>query len=91
MADPSSRKKAVAIRYQAGDDPAPVVVAKGTGAIAEKILALAQEHQVPIYEDPDLLELLATLDLGQVIPPDLYQAVAEVLAFVYQMNQKYTP
>lgn len=80
------RKKAVALRYKSDEDPAPVIVAKGSGTIAERILDLAEEHDIPLYEDPDLVEVLSAIDLGRVIPPDLYQAVAEVLAFVYQVN-----
>ncbi|MBD3266579.1 FhlB domain-containing protein [bacterium] len=86
----SQRTRAVALRYNVGDDPAPVVVAKGAGSIAERILALAEEHEIPIYEDPDLAEILSKIDLGHTIPPDLYKAVAEVLAFVYRMNQNYS-
>ena len=82
------RKKAVALRYHRGEDPAPVVVAKGAGLLAERILEVAREHDIPLYEDPDLVEILAKIDLGNVIPPELYQAVAEALAFVYNLNRK---
>ena len=82
------RKKAVALRYQRGEDEAPVVVAKGAGHLAERIIAIANEFDIPLYEDPDLVEVLAKIDLGNVIPPELYQAVAEVLAFVYNLNKK---
>jgi flagellar biosynthesis protein len=83
------RKRAVALRYDRGKDAAPLVVAKGTGAIAEKIIALAEEYDIPMYQDPDLVEILAKINLGQSIPPELFQAVAEVLAFVYRMNEDY--
>jgi len=83
-----TRKKAVALRYQRGEDTAPVVVAKGGGAIADRIIEIAREHDIPLYEDPDLVEVLAKVDLGNIIPPQLYQAVAEVLAFVYNLNRK---
>ncbi|RJP23340.1 MAG: hypothetical protein C4527_20540 [Candidatus Omnitrophota bacterium] len=83
------RKRAVALRYKQGDDAAPVVVAKGRGAVADKIIAIAQEHDIPLYQDPDLVEILSSIDLGNFIPHDLYKAVAEVLAFVYRMNGKY--
>ena len=76
------------MRYQRGEDPAPVVVAKGGGYLAEKILEIAKECGIPLYEDPDLVEVLAKIDLGNVIPPELYQAVAEVLAFVYNLNRE---
>ncbi len=80
------KKRAVALRYQQGEDDAPVVVAKGKGLIADKIIALAEEYDIPLYQDPDLVEVLSTIDLGHMIPVELYQAVAEVLAFVYRMN-----
>lgn len=82
-------KKAVALRYQPQQESAPRVLAKGQGRLAEQILALAQEHGVPIQEDPDLLEVLAHLDLDQEVPPELYLVVTEVLAFVQQANQAF--
>lgn len=82
------RKRAVALRYHRGEDAAPVIVAKGSGLIAERIIEIAKEYDIPLYEDPDLVEVLAKIDLGNVIPPELYQAVAEVLAFVYNLNRK---
>ncbi|WP_333653335.1 EscU/YscU/HrcU family type III secretion system export apparatus switch protein [Dissulfurispira sp.] len=81
------RKKAAALRYDAKKDAAPKVVAKGSGKIAERILQLAKEHNVPIKDDPQLVEVLSTLDLYQEIPPELYRAVAEILAFVYRMTK----
>lgn len=80
------RARAVALRYERADMPAPRVTAKGTGELARRILALAEEHDVPVRTDPDLLELLAACDLGQEIPSELYQAVAELLAFLYRLN-----
>ena len=82
------RKRAVALRYNRGEDIAPVVVAKGAGLLADRILEIAGEHDIPLYEDPDLVEVLAKIELGNVIPIVLYQAVAEVLAFVYNLNRK---
>ncbi len=90
MADESViHRRAVALRYKQDLDDAPRVVGKGRGKLAEKIIALAEEHDVPLYEDPDLVQVLSTLEFDQEIPPKLYQAVAEVLAFVYRINQKY--
>ena len=83
-----TRKKAAALRYTPEKDTAPRVVAKGTGAIAEKILSIAKEHNIPLRDDPQLVEVLSALDLYEEIPPDLYKAVAEVLAFVYKMTKK---
>ncbi|MDI6727800.1 MAG: EscU/YscU/HrcU family type III secretion system export apparatus switch protein [Thermodesulfovibrionales bacterium] len=82
------RKKAAALRYDAKKDAAPKVVAKGSGKTAERILQIAKEHDVPIKDDPQLVEVLSTLDLYQEIPPELYRAVAEILAFVYRMTKK---
>ena len=78
--------KAVALRYDREQLPAPSVVAKGQGELARKILALAQEHDVPVRADADLLELLSACDLGQEIPAELYSAVAELLAYLYRLN-----
>jgi flagellar biosynthesis protein len=80
---------AAALKYKANEDVAPKLVAKGKGLIAEKIIALAQEHNIPIKEDPDLVQALMKLELNQFIPPELYQVVAEILAFIYRMNDKY--
>ncbi|GIW46233.1 MAG: flagellar biosynthetic protein FlhB [Deltaproteobacteria bacterium] len=81
-------KKAVALRYDKEADSAPRVVAKGRGNVAEKILQIAREYNIPLKEDPILVDALSTLDLYQEIPPELYRAVAEVLAFVYRLTQR---
>ncbi|OGW21090.1 MAG: flagellar biosynthesis protein FlhB [Nitrospirae bacterium GWA2_46_11] len=86
MAD--TRKKAAALRYDTKKESAPRVVAKGKGKIAEQILKVAKDYKVPIKDDPQLVEVLSTLDLHQEIPPELYRAVAEILAFVYRMTKK---
>ncbi len=78
--------KAVAVRYSHGKDRAPTVVAKGHGNIARKIVALAREHQVPLVEDRQLVNMLDALDVDTEIPESLYRAVAEVLVFVYRLN-----
>jgi len=82
-----ARKKAVALKYDATSDPAPKVIGKGAGHLAERIISLAQEHGIPIHEDPDLAEILSRLELNQEIPPETYVLVAEILAFVYRANQ----
>jgi flagellar biosynthesis protein len=64
------------------------VVAKGRGAVAESIIARAREHGVPLHEDANLAATLSALDLETEIPPELYRAVAEVLAFLYRLNAK---
>ena len=79
---------AVALRYQEQSMRAPIVVAKGTHLLAERIRALAQEHQVPILEAPPLARALYKhAELDQLIPEQLYVAVAEVLAYAYQLRR----
>ena len=81
------RKEAVALRYDAEQDAAPRVVAKGKGIRAEHILEIAREHGIHIQQDADLTAILAKLDVNAHIPEELYQAVAQVLAFVYRINK----
>jgi len=82
------RKKAVALQYRHQVDRAPKVVAKGQGIIAERIMEIAAEHNIPLKRDPALIEVLSKMDLEQEIPPELYRAVAEILAYVYKMTGK---
>lgn len=81
------RSLAVALKYAPGDQ-APRVVAKGRGLIAEEIIARAHEHGVFVHESPELVTLLSQVDLDDHIPPALYVAVAELLAWLYQVEQK---
>lgn len=81
-------KKAVALKYEMGRDRAPRVTAKGKGLIADRIIEVAREHHIPLHEDRDLVQVLEALDLDAEIPPELFRAVAEVLAFIYRMNKK---
>jgi flagellar biosynthesis protein len=78
--------KAVALKYDRKKDNAPRVIAKGRGEIAKKIIEVAQAHNVPLYEEKNLIQILEALDLETEIPPELYRAVAEVLAFIYRLN-----
>jgi len=82
-------KMAAAIRYDAAKDDAPRLTAKGKGHVAERIIELARQHNIPIRTDRALVHILGKLDLDQHIPPDLYRAVAEILAFVYSANEQY--
>jgi flagellar biosynthesis protein len=79
-------KQAAALRYRQDKDNAPRVVAAGKGELARRIIEEAEQHQVPVYEDPDLAKLLTMLPLGSEIPSSLYVAVAEVLAFIYTLT-----
>jgi flagellar biosynthesis protein len=81
-------KKAAALRYRQNEDSAPKVVAKGRGKVAEKILEVAEHYNIPIREDKALVEILSSLDLYQEIPPELYRAVAEILAFIYALSKR---
>ena len=80
--------KAVALKYNEKKDGAPRVTASGRGDVAKKIIEIAKAHNVPLYEDKNLVQVLEALELDVEIPPNLYRAVAEVLAFIYQLNAK---
>ena len=82
------KAKAVALKYNKEKDAAPKITAKGRGIIAEKIVETAQAHDVPLYENKNLVQVLEALELETEIPPELYRAVAEVLAFIYRLNSK---
>jgi flagellar biosynthesis protein len=82
----NNRKKAVAMAYR-GEDAAPRVVAKGGGVAAEAIIALAQESGVYVHQSPELVNLLMQVDLDGEIPQELYGAVAEILAWLYALDQ----
>jgi flagellar biosynthesis protein len=88
MTDERRRHQAVALKYRRGTDAAPRLVAKGGGPTADRIIQIARAHGVLIREDAALVEILSTLDLYQDIPPPLYRAVAEILAFVYRLNKR---
>ncbi len=80
-------KKAVALRYNQERDNAPRVVAKGAGVLADKIIEIAKRHGVPVEENTPLADALFRVELNKEIPPELYLAVAEVLAFVYSKRR----
>lgn len=88
MASEDRIKKAVAIKYDKEQADAPLVVASGKGHLAEQIVKVAREAGLEVRSDPDLTELLAKIPVGTEIPTELYQAVAEVLAFVYRVNKR---
>jgi len=81
-------KKAVALKYKMYENRAPIVVAKGRGVIAEKIMEIARANNIPIREDADLVALLSKVDLMGEIPPELYRIVAEILTYIYKINKK---
>ena len=80
------RALAVALKYAPGDS-APTVIAKGRGLVADEIIARAKEHGIYVHESPELVALLSNVDLDEHIPPALYVAVAELLAWLYNVEQ----
>ena len=84
---PNKRQMAVALAYRS-HDPAPKVVAQGRGLIAQAIIERARRHGVYVHESKELVSLLLQVDLDARIPPQLYRAVAEILAWVYRLENK---
>ncbi|MDR0454772.1 MAG: EscU/YscU/HrcU family type III secretion system export apparatus switch protein [Deferribacteraceae bacterium] len=82
----NKRKKAAALSYDSETGRAPRIIAKGSGFVAEKIVAKAKEHKIIVKEDPELAEAFSRLDLYQEIPEELYRVAAELLAEVYKIN-----
>jgi flagellar biosynthesis protein len=82
------QNQAVALRYEPRKDRAPKIAAKGRGHVAEEILELALQHNIPIREDKNLLQILSRLDLHQEVPGEVYKAVAEILAFIYRLSNR---
>ena len=76
------RRRAAALRYVPGETSAPQIVATGDGMLADRIIALAREHGIPVHENPDLVNLLTQLPPDTAIPPALYVAVGEVIGFL---------
>jgi flagellar biosynthesis protein len=87
---PDKAREAVALAYRQ-TDAAPRVVARGKGQIADQIIAKAKEHGVYVHESPELVALLTQVDIDEHIPPQLYMAVAELLAWLYRIEQGETP
>lgn len=84
-------RQAAALRYAQRKDAAPRLMAKGKGAVADRILEIARRNGIPIREDRELVQVLASLDLYQEIPHKLYKAVAEILVFLHSLNQGAIP
>lgn len=81
-------KSAVALKYDRQNDPAPRLIAKGKGTIAEQIIKVALDNEIEIREDADLVEIIEKLDIDSVIPVEAYAAIAEILSYVYRSNAK---
>ncbi len=86
MEKEGKKKQAVALSYEVGDE-APKIIATGKGAAAERIIEKAKESNVPLYEDAKLASTLGKLEIGDTIPPELYEVVAEILIFVDDMDK----
>lgn len=84
-------RQAVALRYRKSKDVAPRVTASGQGRIADAIIKKAREAGITLMEDPDLVNVLNKIPVGETIPLNLYKAVAEVLAYVYRVNKRFIP
>ena len=82
----SKIKQAVALEYDPVND-APTVIASGMGALADRIIEKAKEAEIPIHQDQKLAETLSRLEIGDMIPPELYEVVAEILVFVDSMDK----
>jgi flhB domain-containing protein len=79
-------KQAIALSYDPAEE-APKVIASGKGMLAERIIERAQESKVPVHRDDSLAETLSRLEIGEMIPPELYEVVAEILVFVDAMDK----
>ncbi len=86
MEEKKKIKQAIALEYNPAED-APKVVASGKGQVAERILEAAKEAQVPVHRDDKLADTLSRLEIGEMIPPELYEVVAEILVFVDSMDK----
>lgn len=86
MAEKNKPKQAIALEYNPQED-APKVIASGRGKLAERIIERAQESDVPIHQDDKLADTLSRLEIGDMIPPELYEVVAEILVFVDSMDK----
>lgn len=80
---------AVVLKYRQSQENAPTVVARGKNLIAEKIMALAIEHDLPIIKNPELLNMLMTVEINEPIPREAFETVAAIYAFLIELDEKY--
>ncbi|KNF08795.1 hypothetical protein CLPU_5c01020 [Gottschalkia purinilytica] len=88
MKDKNKEKLAVALQYDSENDEAPVVIAKGKGDIAEKIIEKGNEEGISTFENQELAESLMMLNIDEEIPEELYTAVAEIMLFIYKLDEE---
>ena len=81
--------KAAALKYDLGNDFAPVVVASGYGQVAEKIINIAEQQGIPVYRDDSVSSMLCMLDVGKSIPPELYEIIAKIYCSILMTAEKY--
>lgn len=86
--DESSKYSAAALKYDLNESSVPKVIASGTEVTAEEIIQIAKEHGIPIREDPALMEMLMKVEILDDIPEEAFALVAEIFAFIYEMNLK---
>ena len=84
-----SEPRAVAVKYDSKSDTAPRVTAKGRSHVADRILAEAKKHGIPVYQNKSLVNMLMALEIDREIPPELYRSIAEILAHVYRLDKKF--
>ncbi len=83
---PTKKRQAIALEYNPNED-APKVIASGQGVLADRIIEKAKESNVPVHKDDKLADTLSRLEIGEMIPPELYEVVAEILVFVDAMDK----
>jgi flagellar biosynthesis protein len=81
-------QKAVALGYDKKKDDAPKVLASGHGVIAEKIIDIAKDSNIPLHKDADLVEVLSVLEIDEYIPLEVYSVVAEIFTYIYEQNEQ---
>ncbi len=86
MEDKNTQRQAAALKYDPERDAAPIITAVGSGTVAENIIKTAQENAVPVVEDRSTAEILSKFSVGDAIPPSLYEAVAQILIFVAELD-----
>lgn len=83
----NKQSKAVALKYDKEKNQAPHVSAKGKGLLAERIIEIAESHNIPVEKDTDLVNILETVEIDQEIPLEVYAVVAEIFAYIYKVNK----
>lgn len=88
---PSAPTKAAALQYDKSKSAAPRLTARGRGLVAQRIIEMAEENNIPLYQDRDLMEILEKTEIDTEIPLEVYAVVAEIFAYIYKVNQSKKP